>query len=122
MYEVKSSVVYSTHVFMNRILFRPSGQDQDVYNFIMGGPDVDCNKISTSREELIKAFYSITKRTDIYFGDLVWISKYRSERGFYSLLELTVVDHIRPNIRMVNTLRVGRVFIAGGQLPNWSHL
>ena len=67
----------------------------------------------------LKLFYSITKRTDILFGGLVRASKYRSERVIlFSLLALTIVVHIRPDIRMVNTLRVGRVFIGGGQLSN----
>ena len=35
-----------------------------------------------------------------------------------SLLALTIFVHIRPNIRMVDNLRVRRVFIAGGQLSN----
>ena len=59
---------------MNRVILRPLGQDEDVFNFIMAGFDVYCNKVSTSREELVKFFYSITKRTDIIFGELVWIS------------------------------------------------
>ena len=62
---------------MNRAMLRPSGQDKDNFTIAIGGPDVDCNKVSTSREELIKSFYSITNRTDIVFGDIVWISKYR---------------------------------------------
>ena len=61
-------------------MLRPSGQDGDLFNFILGGPDVDCNKVLSSKEELVKSFYSITKRTDIVFGDLIWISKYRSEQ------------------------------------------
>jgi hypothetical protein len=79
----------------NLVMMRPSGQDKDVFIIFIGGPDVDCNKVSTNREELIKSFYSITKRTDVLFGDFNWVSKYR------------------PNIRMVDTVRVGRVFIAG---------
>ena len=66
---------------MDRILLRPSGQDKDVYNFILNGPDIDYDKISTSSEEFAKFFYSFTKRTDILFGDINWISKYRSERA-----------------------------------------
>ena len=65
---------------MNRILLRPSGQDEDVYNLILGGPDVNYEKISTSSEEFANYFYSVTKRTDIVFGDVNWISKYRSEQ------------------------------------------
>ena len=66
---------------MNSVWLRPSGQDKDVYNFILGGPDIDYNKISTSSEEFAKLFYSLTKRTDIVFGDIIWVSKYRSEQG-----------------------------------------
>ena len=66
---------------MNRILLRPSGQDEDVYNLILGGPDVNYEKISTSSEEFAKFFYSHTRRTDILFGDIIWISKYRSEQA-----------------------------------------
>jgi hypothetical protein len=65
---------------MDRLMLRPSGQDEDVVHFILAGPDVDSDKASTSREEFVKAFYSISRRTDILFGDLIWISKYRSER------------------------------------------
>ena len=76
---------------MNRvILLRPSGQDEDVFNLLMAGPGVDRNKVLTSREELVKTFYSITKRTDILFGDLVCISKYRLAGFVISLHELTV--------------------------------
>jgi hypothetical protein len=71
--------IFRSCLSMNRVMLRPSRQDEDVFTFMMGGPNVDCNKISTSREELVKSFYSITKRTDILFGDIIWISKYRSE-------------------------------------------
>lgn len=66
---------------MDRAILRPSGQDEGVFQFILGGPDVDRDKASSSHEEFVKAFYSITGRTDIVFGDLIWISKYRSERA-----------------------------------------
>ena len=70
---------------MNRVLLRPSGQDEDVYNFILGGPNIDYDKISTSSEEFAEFFYSLTKRTDILFGDIIWVSKYRSERALLIL-------------------------------------
>ena len=64
---------------MNSVWLRPSGQVEDVYNFILGGPNIDYDKISTSSssEEFAKLFYSLTKRTDIVFGDIIWVSKYR---------------------------------------------
>ena len=86
MYGVTSSVVISLIIYLwNRVMLRPSGQDEDVFTFTMGGPNIDCDKILTSREELVRCFHSITKRTDIVFGDIVWISKYRSERGLLFL-------------------------------------
>ena len=35
-----------------------------------------------------------------------------------SLVMLTILVDVRPNIRMVQTLRVGRVFVAGGRLSD----
>ena len=64
---------------MNRIMLRPSGQDKDVYNFTLAGPNIDFDKILTSSEEFDKIFYSFTKKTDIIFGDIIWMSKYRLE-------------------------------------------
>ena len=62
---------------MNSVWLRPSSQDGDVYNFILGGPNIDYEKISTSTEGFAKLFYSLTKRTDILFGDIICVSKYR---------------------------------------------
>ena len=99
---------------MNSVWLRPSSQDRDSYNFLLGGPHIDYDKISTS-EGFAKHFYSLTKRTDIIFGDMICVAKYRLERGFViSFPVLTIFVHLRANIRMVDTLRVGRVFIAGG--------
>jgi hypothetical protein len=66
-------------------MLRPSGQDEEVFNVMLAGSDVNYDKVSTGREEFAKIFYSITNRTDILFGDLVWISKYRSERALLFL-------------------------------------
>jgi hypothetical protein len=116
MYGVRSCVEYcNSFLSMNSVWLRPSGQVEDVYNFVLGGPNIDYNKIITSSEEFAKLFYSLTKRTDILFGDFIWVSKYRSEPpDFVILLSALTIFVIRPNIRMVDTLGVGRVFIAGG--------
>ena len=66
---------------MNSVWLRPSGQDKDSYNFLLGGPNIDYDKISTS-EGFAKLFYSVTKRTDIIFGDMICVAKYRLERAF----------------------------------------
>ena len=64
---------------MNSVWLRPSGQDEDVYSFLLGGPNIDFDRISASNEEFAKLFYSLTKRTDILFGEMLWVSKYRLE-------------------------------------------
>ena len=79
---------------MNRILLRPSGQDKDIHNFILRDPNIDFDKISTSSEGFAEAFHSLTKRTDIVFGDIVWVAKYRLERV---LLFLTCADNLCPH-------------------------
>jgi hypothetical protein len=66
-------------------MFRPSGQDEDVHNFSLSGSNIDYDKISTSSEEFAKFFHSLTKRTDVLFGDIIWVSKYRLERAFIFL-------------------------------------
>ena len=68
---------------MNRVWLRPSGQVEDVYSFLLNGPNIDYDKISTSSEEFAKIFYSLTKRTDILFGDIIWVSKYKLERAMF---------------------------------------
>ena len=82
---------------MNRVVLRPSGQDEDVYSFILGDPNIDYDKISKSSEEFAKYFYSLTKRTDILFGDFIWTSRYRLVRASFiitSLPALTIFVHI----------------------------
>ncbi|KJA28255.1 hypothetical protein HYPSUDRAFT_51621 [Hypholoma sublateritium FD-334 SS-4] len=73
---------------------RPSAQDPDVLNFMMAG-DINIEEILSSSKATTEAFYNISGRRDIIIEDVIWSSKYR------------------PNIRMVNKLRVGRVFLAG---------
>ncbi|KAJ7754153.1 FAD binding domain-containing protein [Mycena maculata] len=48
-----------------------------------------------TREEFIEEFHALTGRRDLTFGEAAWMSSYR------------------PNIRMVDRMRDGRVFIAG---------
>ena len=70
-----------SYLSTDRVMLRPSAQDKDVFQFMIAGLNIDLDKVSSRREEFIKAFYSVTKRTDVLFGDLIWISKYRSERA-----------------------------------------
>ncbi|KAJ6511513.1 FAD binding domain-containing protein [Mycena vitilis] len=59
-----------------------------------GRPEHLADKTIT-REEFIEEFYATTKRPDIKFGPTTWLSNWR------------------PNMRMVDSLGSGRVFIAG---------
>ncbi|KAJ3761769.1 FAD binding domain-containing protein [Lentinula raphanica] len=68
---------------------------KNLFQFFLVGADLDSVKISSSREEFIKAFHEITGRRDVVFGELVWIGLWR------------------PNIRMVDRFNKGRVFVAG---------
>ncbi|KAG7445126.1 uncharacterized protein BT62DRAFT_951494 [Guyanagaster necrorhizus] len=70
-------------------------KDDDKYTFICLGRDLDFEKMASSREEFIKGFYETSGRTDIEFGDLIWISNFQ------------------PNVRMVNDYGSGRAFVAG---------
>ncbi|KAH9479253.1 Flavin-dependent monooxygenase [Psilocybe cubensis] len=74
---------------------RPSGQKDNVAQFIIAGRDVDCSKVMASSENLFEEFYTITGRRDIEFQELISVAKYR------------------PNIRMAKQLRSHRVFIGG---------
>ncbi|KIK67815.1 hypothetical protein GYMLUDRAFT_36594 [Collybiopsis luxurians FD-317 M1] len=77
------------------VTLMPTEADDNMFTFILAGKDLGREKIASGRDELVKAVHSITNRTDIEFGDLVWISRYR------------------PNIRMVNKFSEGRVFVTG---------
>lgn len=74
----------------------PNDDDEDRFSFFVAGSELDHAKVASSREELLKSFYETTTRTDVEFGDLIWISNYR------------------PNIRMVDKFGEGRIFVAGG--------
>ncbi|KAF9017765.1 hypothetical protein BDZ89DRAFT_1103732 [Hymenopellis radicata] len=65
------------------------------FNFMVAGKDVDTALAGSSREGFIQTFEKITGRTDIEFGDLIWLSVYT------------------PRVRMANKFSEGRVFVAG---------
>ena len=86
--------VFLSYLSINRILLRPSGQDKDNYNFILAGPNIDFHKISTNSEGFAGVFHSLTKRTvtDILFGDIVWVAKYRLR--FCYFFQVTCADNL----------------------------
>ncbi|KAG7094588.1 hypothetical protein E1B28_005413 [Marasmius oreades] len=74
---------------------RPASVGGSRATFMIGGKNVDTSKVSASEEEFIKAFHDVTGRTDIEFGNLIWMGTWRL------------------NVRMTDKFREGRVFIAG---------
>ncbi|KAJ6481836.1 FAD binding domain-containing protein [Mycena sanguinolenta] len=74
------------------LALRSSGPTSKVFMFAFSGGS---ENRTLTREEFIEEFYAMTDRGDITFGPATWLSMYR------------------PNMRMVDQMRVGRVFIAG---------
>lgn len=72
-----------------------SGKEANRFTFMYADTDRTEQTLPTNREELIAALNSIIKRTDIEYGDVVWMSKWK------------------PNVRMVDAFGVGRVFLSG---------
>ncbi|KAJ7062661.1 FAD binding domain-containing protein [Mycena amicta] len=79
------------------MVLRSSHSKSNVFMFAYVGRPTDGTTPAAgiTREQFVEAFYDITGRTDITFGKATWMSRYR------------------PNIRMVDNMRVGRVFVAG---------
>ncbi|KAJ7662139.1 FAD binding domain-containing protein [Mycena polygramma] len=77
------------------IALRSSGTKSKVFMFAYSGRPEHLADTPITREEFIENFYAITRRPDIKFGPTTWLSNWR------------------PNMRMVDTMRSGRVFIAG---------
>jgi hypothetical protein len=70
--------------------------DTVVTTFQILGQQVDRARLMSDPKEVVNLLLSVTGRTDLVYGDLIWISEFR------------------PNVRMVNKFGEGRVFVAGG--------
>ncbi|KAJ6511431.1 FAD binding domain-containing protein [Mycena vitilis] len=77
------------------VLLRSSGAASKEFMFFYTGASREAAETPMTRDEFVEAFYETTGRRDIKFGSANWLSTYR------------------PNMRMVDQMRVGRVFIAG---------
>ncbi|THU75398.1 hypothetical protein K435DRAFT_577609, partial [Dendrothele bispora CBS 962.96] len=78
------------------ISLRPCETDDDRFNFFfMGSEEANEKILSGGRDAVIQGLKEITGRTELQFGELVWLGLWR------------------PNIRMVNKFGEGRVFVAG---------
>ncbi|KAL0953957.1 hypothetical protein HGRIS_005118 [Hohenbuehelia grisea] len=75
-------------------MLRPTEYEKK-WNFGLAGPQLDRDAIESNRDELVKTLKRITGRTDVKWGQVTWVSRYR------------------PNIRMVDRFGSGRVFVAG---------
>ncbi|KAF9254297.1 hypothetical protein L218DRAFT_938684 [Marasmius fiardii PR-910] len=76
------------------VWLRPLETDDDRYNFLMGGQEIDLEKAAGDREALYRQISTVIGR-EIEFGDLIWSSLWRA------------------NVRMVTNFGTGRVFIGG---------
>lgn len=65
-----------------RLSLRPCETEDDQYNFMLGGVDLDHRKIVSSREEIIDAIYQVSGREDMEFGDLIWMGIWRLVHPF----------------------------------------
>ncbi|KAJ7343010.1 monooxygenase [Mycena albidolilacea] len=74
------------------ILVRPDDVNNKMFSFLYRTSSAEK---PLTREDFVEEFYRITGRRDVKFGEATWLSKYT------------------PNIRMVDTMRKGRVFVAG---------
>ncbi|KAJ7685926.1 FAD binding domain-containing protein [Mycena rosella] len=77
------------------ILMRPHGVTSTMFNFMLKGRSEHLMNKTLTSDEFAEEFYSLTDRRDVKFGEAAWMSNYR------------------PNIRMVDKMHQGRVFVAG---------
>ncbi|KAF8178166.1 FAD binding domain-containing protein [Mycena galopus ATCC 62051] len=86
---------HSWHQPSKLLALRSGGSTGKVFMFAYSGRRKDLADKTMTREEFIEEFYEMTDRRDIKFGPATWLSNYR------------------PNLRMVDKMQVGRVFVAG---------
>ncbi|KAJ7479273.1 FAD binding domain-containing protein, partial [Mycena latifolia] len=77
------------------LALRSSGSTDKTFMFAYSGRPEHLAEKTLTREEFIEDFYELTGRRDVKFGVATWMTNWR------------------PNMRMVDTMRSGRVFIAG---------
>ncbi|KAJ7481766.1 FAD binding domain-containing protein [Mycena latifolia] len=77
------------------LALRSSGSTDKTFMFAYSGRPEHLAEKTLTREEFIEDFYELTSRRDVKFGAATWMTNWR------------------PNMRMVDTMRSGRVFIAG---------
>ncbi|KAJ7777965.1 FAD binding domain-containing protein [Mycena maculata] len=78
-----------------RVALRSNNSTSKVFMFAYAGRPAHLAETPLTRDEFIDEFYAFTGRRDVKFGETSWLSIYR------------------PNLRMVDKMQAGRVFIAG---------
>ncbi|KAG1727592.1 FAD binding domain-containing protein [Suillus lakei] len=83
------------HIYTRGMSLRPTDEvGEDGWQFIISGSALDLTKVAQSEELLFEVIASLVP-TEVLFNKLVWVSEFRA------------------NIRLVNKLSEGRVFVAG---------
>ncbi|KAF7318447.1 BHLH domain-containing protein [Mycena chlorophos] len=76
-------------------ILRAQHSSSNIFTLVYVCPPDEIPSSGFTKDDFILAFYEITQRRDITFGEMTWSSRYR------------------PNIRMVDRMHVGRVFVVG---------
>jgi hypothetical protein len=94
---------------------RPTDEiDEDGWQCLIFGGDLDISKVAESEDLIFEAIASAIP-TKITFTKLIWMSEFRCVCIFSTRVNVDLSSvSFRANIRMVNKFSEGRVFVAGG--------
>jgi hypothetical protein len=81
-YDQKASLKFFYVVFhkinsWDRAGILPSEAEDKVFTVMVGGTNFDYEKVASGREHFIEAIKAATDRTDLEFGEIVWLTRYR---------------------------------------------
>lgn len=87
-----------------------------VFQLFLSGEDVDFKSLRENRDvqTVQNTMNTIIGRDDINVTEITWQGEWRSVLLF-KLSRTVVLSFFRPNIRIADHFRVGRIFLAGGQ-------
>lgn len=67
---------HDLHCLISRIILRPT-EFHGLFSIVIFGTYLPHAELAADREALLKTFYAQTKRSDVKFGEITWISHYR---------------------------------------------
>ena len=114
------SIVFISHVNANDyLMFRATIRGTNrpgVFQFFFNGDDLNFKSLKENHgvETVQKTINAIIGRDDIKIGEIIWQGEWRSVI-LVTVSNTKYLFFFRPNIRMADHYRVGRVFLAGGQ-------